>query len=76
MKSIDVIVYTDKNGNIRPQRLRLKENDKYIILEIKRLLHVNKSANKNSYICEIENNSYLKKIELEYYKYEGIWYLK
>lgn len=75
MKSIEVIVYTDKEGNNKPAKIRLEENNQKIVIVIKRLMYVNNEKDRINYRCEIEQYGIKKLVNLIYIKNETKWYI-
>lgn len=53
----EVIAIHDIEGNIRPYRIKLIEEGEYKVINIKRLLHTNKTKEVTGFRCEIVVNT-------------------
>ena len=76
MENIDVIAYIDKNGDIRPMKVRLQENEELIVFKINRLIHANKGKFENTYKCEVIINDIVRVLTLIYNLNTTKWYIK
>ncbi len=79
-KSIDMIAYTDKKGNMQPQRFRFSDDtDQLIVINVGKILYVeNKGDKKNpvkSFTCQSAIDDYMRQYELQYHYNASKWIL-
>lgn len=74
MYEADVIVVTDKEGNMRPLRFRIEENDEQVVIRVKNFFDPIKLRDREIYNCECSINNVMKMAELFFYPEEKRWY--
>lgn len=79
-KSCEVICSFDKEGKIRPHKVRVKaENEEYIVIEVSKLMsRDNVRVNGELYLtctCQGVVNDLMRTFELRLHRKESKWYL-
>lgn len=74
MYEADVIVVTDKEGNMRPLRFRIEENDEQIVIRVKNFFGAIKLRDREIYNCECSINNMMRMAKLFFYPEEKKWY--
>ena len=74
MYEADVIVATDKKGNMRPLRFRIEENDEHIVIRVKNFFGAIKLRDREIYNCGCSINNVMKMAKLFFYPEEKRWY--
>lgn len=74
MYEADVIVVTDKEGNMKPLRVRIEENDEQVVIRVKDFFGAIKLKDRYIYNCECSINNMMKTIKLFFYPEQNKWY--
>ncbi|MDD7793705.1 hypothetical protein [Clostridium sp. 'White wine YQ'] len=78
-KLCNVICSFKENGEVRPHRIKIEENDEYKVLEVKKIIYKDEEKINGAWIksftCQSEINGYERMFELRFNKSECLWYL-
>lgn len=73
---VAMIVENHTDGTVKPLRFQYEENEELRTMQIKRIIEMDKpEKNYTRYLCEVEDNGFLRQCELRFYRNECTWML-